>query len=116
MNKEKREKIQYRRLGGTDLSIFLLSFAGILIAKLSNVQAVRVFMRALDLGINFTETGRAYGDREQKIGFVMSKKREKRYPVLLQVILESPHCEERSEGIIPHLNTANSGMAPLSLP
>jgi len=59
------EKIQ---LGKTGLEVTRLGLGGIQITKITEADAVRVIKTGLDLGITFLETGRGYGDSEEKMG------------------------------------------------
>jgi len=49
------------------------------IPGVSKKQAVATVHKALDLGINFVDTARAYGDSEEKIGEVMKTRRDECY-------------------------------------
>jgi len=91
--------MKYRRLGRTNLNVSIVGFGGIPIVELSNVQAVRVLMRALELGINLIETGRSYRDSEGKIGYVMKKERGKCY-------LASKTPLRDKDGAIEHINAS----------
>ena len=60
--------MKYRTLGKTGLKVSQVGFGGIPIIPLSFPQAESCIARALDLGINFIDTARAYKDSEDKIG------------------------------------------------
>lgn len=60
--------MKYRILGKTGLKVSQVGFGGIPIIPLSFPQAESCIARALDLGINFIDTARAYKDSEDKIG------------------------------------------------
>lgn len=68
--------MQYRKLGRTKLDVSCIGLGGIFFQGISNIDVVRIILRAGELGINVIETGRAYGNSEEKIGFVMPKKRK----------------------------------------
>ena len=64
-----------RRLGRTGLEITQIGFGGIPIDKRSKDEAARTVQRAVDLGINFFDTARAYGTSEEKIGSVFERRK-----------------------------------------
>ncbi len=57
-----------RRLGRTNLDVSLLGFGGIPIMRVEREIAHRAIRAAIDLGVDFIDTARGYGDSEQKIG------------------------------------------------
>lgn len=67
--------MQYRKLGRTDLDVSVVGMGGIYIIGLSNLDAVRLILKAGELGVNFIETGRSYRGSESRFGLVMMKKR-----------------------------------------
>ncbi len=80
--------MQYRILGRTNLRLSVIGFGGIPIwgntrvfeyGCLDEEMAIQVVNRALDLGINFIDTARAYGKSEVRIGKVMRQRREECY-------------------------------------
>jgi len=60
--------LEKRRLGRTDLNVSVVGFGGIPIIEASRKAALRTVRRAFELGINYFDTARAYGDSEEKIG------------------------------------------------
>lgn len=60
-----------RRLGRTEIEVFPLGFGGIPIQRISMREAVEVVRRAIEVGINFIDTARAYTDSEKKIGIAI---------------------------------------------
>lgn len=68
--------VMYRVLGKTGLRVFAVGFGGIPIRVLSVDDAVRVVRRAYELGVNFYDTARGYGDSERKIGLALRDVRE----------------------------------------
>lgn len=64
-----------RRLSRTGLEVTQIGFGGIPIDKRSRREAEETVQRAIDLGINFFDTARAYGTSEEKIGSVLSRGR-----------------------------------------
>ena len=67
--------MQKRRLGRTELNVSVIGFGGIKLPGVPKDDAVKIINRALDLGINFIDTARNYGDSEEKIGYVLKDKR-----------------------------------------
>lgn len=77
-----------RLLGKTGLKVSEVSFGGVEIGlpygigvdsrkqMLNEAEAIRLLSEALDSGINFFDTARAYGQSEQLIGKAFKKKRE----------------------------------------
>ena len=65
--------MEKRRLGRTGLRVTQIGFGGIPIDKKSRGQAEQTVQRAVDLGINFFDTARAYGTSEEKIGAVLAR-------------------------------------------
>lgn len=57
-----------RRLGRTNFEASVVGFGGIPIRRQPKEEAVRVVRRAIELGVNFIDTARSYGDSEDKIG------------------------------------------------
>ena len=71
--------IERRQLGDTDMVVARIGFGGIPIRSVSPWKAERIVHKALDLGINFIDTARAYLDSEEKIGEVMKTRRSECY-------------------------------------
>jgi len=68
--------IRKRRLGRTNLEVTEIGLGGIPIIGIPRERAVKIINRALDLGINYIDTARAYRDSESKIGEVMKYRRD----------------------------------------
>jgi len=62
------EGLEKRKLGRTGLNVSVVGFGGIPIIEVSRESAVRTVRRAFELGVNYFDTARAYGDSEEKIG------------------------------------------------
>jgi len=69
--------MQKRRLGRTNLQVSIVGFGGIPIIQASVDEAVKILRRAYDLGINYFDTARAYGNSEEKLGLALAKVRDK---------------------------------------
>jgi len=67
--------VRYRTLGKTGLDVSVVGFGGIKLPDVSEAQACAALHRALDLGVNFIDTARDYGDSEHKIGLVLKERR-----------------------------------------
>ena len=67
--------MQKRKLGRTGLEVSIIGFGGIKLPHVQKDNAVRIINRSLDLGINFIDTARNYGDSEEKIGTVLKDRR-----------------------------------------
>jgi len=68
-----------RRLGRTGLMVSVIGFGGIKLPLVDRVTLNKILNRALDLGINFFDTARRYGDSEEKIGEAISHRRDEFY-------------------------------------
>lgn len=71
--------MRYRKLGSTGMMVSVVGFGGIPILRVSEERAVRVLQRAYELGMNFVDTHRGYGDSEIKIGKALAGVREQYY-------------------------------------
>jgi len=69
--------MQKRRLGRTHLQVSVIGFGGIPIIQTSIPKAVEVVKRAYDLGINYFDTARVYGNSEEKYGMALEHVRDK---------------------------------------
>lgn len=63
-------------MGKTNLKVSILGLGGGSLAQLRKQEATSLIERALDLGINFFDTHRYYGDSEEKIGLAIKNRRE----------------------------------------
>ena len=84
------------RLGKTDMMITRLGFGSIPIQRVSDDEAIAVIRRCLELGITFIDTANAYSNSEERIGKVISGKRE-------GLILATKSTSRTREGIERHL-------------
>ncbi|MBN2134935.1 MAG: aldo/keto reductase [Acidobacteria bacterium] len=64
-------------LGNTGLKVHRIGFGGIPIQRLSMEESDRILHEAIDRGIDFFDTARAYTDSEEKFGRVLPEYREK---------------------------------------
>ena len=68
--------MQKRRLGRTNLKVSAIGFGGIPIIQSTVPDAVKILKRAYDLGINYFDTARAYGNSEEKMGLALADVRD----------------------------------------
>lgn len=66
-----------RRLGRTGLEASVVGFGGAGIMSLGKDSAVKVVRGAFDLGINYFDTARSYGDSEEKMGLALETVRDR---------------------------------------
>ncbi|MEG6585338.1 aldo/keto reductase [Dendrosporobacter sp. 1207_IL3150] len=71
--------MEKRRLGRTGLDVTVISFGALPIQRHTMEDAGPVLNAALDAGINFIDTARAYSDSEEKIGQHISSRRSEYY-------------------------------------
>ena len=68
--------MEKRRLGRTDMEVSAVGFGGIPIQGLTAAEAEQVLLRALERGINFFDSARAYTDSEEKMGRALHARRD----------------------------------------
>ena len=71
--------LEKRRLGKTGLEVTVFGFGCIKFPHISAKQAAEALDHAIDLGVNFVDTARGYGDSEVKIGPVLKRRRDEIY-------------------------------------
>jgi len=69
--------LDYNDLGKTGLKVSRVGFGGIPVQRNSPEEAAGIIGRALELGVNFIDSARAYTDSETKIGRAIRGKRDK---------------------------------------
>jgi hypothetical protein len=67
--------MERRKLGKTGLEVAALGFGAIKLPQVTTDEATRALNQALDLGIDFVDTARNYGDSERKIGSALKHRR-----------------------------------------
>jgi hypothetical protein len=72
-----RTPLQKRRLGRTNVQVSVIGFGGIPIIQATVAKAVEMIKRAYDLGINYFDTARVYGNSEEKYGMALGDVRDK---------------------------------------
>lgn len=66
-----------RRFGRTNLNVSIIGFGGEWIVPASVENACKMIRRAFDLGINYFDTARVYGNCEEKLGMALEDVRDK---------------------------------------
>lgn len=98
--------MNYRTLGRTGLSVSALALGTVELGveygiplpgesgRPSDAEGIRIVHAALDGGINFIDTARAYGESERVLGLALAERRE-------QVVLASKVVTQRPDGSTP---------------
>ena len=94
-----------RTLGRTGLQVTEVGLGGIPIIRIPFQRAVSIVHRALDLGINYLDTARAYGDSEAKIGEVMKTRRDECYLATKTTARTRQEAEEHLRTSLRELKT-----------
>jgi len=68
--------LQKRGLGRTNLQVSIIGFGGMWIPHIGMDEAKKVVRRAFELGINYFDTAKGYGDSEEKIGAALEDVRD----------------------------------------
>lgn len=71
--------MEKRILGRTGLAVTAISFGGLPVQRCTMAEAGPVLHAAIDAGINFIDTARAYTDSEEKIGTHLAARRQEYY-------------------------------------
>jgi len=71
--------MQYRRLGKTGLDVSIVSVGGIKFTNIDEDIVAEALNLGLDLGMNFIDTARNYGESEAKIGKALAARRDEFY-------------------------------------
>ncbi len=61
-------------IGKTGLEVNRLGFGGIPIQRVSESQAVETVLHAIEKGVDFIDTSRAYATSERRIGLTLRKR------------------------------------------
>ena len=70
--------MQYREFGKTGVKLSALGFGAMRLPE-GDDEAVRVMRRSFELGVNYLDTARAYGESERKCGIALKGWRDKVY-------------------------------------
>jgi len=98
--------LRYRILGRTNLRVSEIGFGGIPIQKIGMNEAVQVIERALNLGVNYFDTARAYTDSEEKIGRAIHGRRDECYLATKTTKLLGEEAEKDLETSLKMLGTS----------
>jgi predicted aldo/keto reductase-like oxidoreductase len=71
--------MQYRPLGKTGLFVSVIGIGGVQLNSSRDDYAVSIVQRALELGVNYIDTARMYGDSEIKVGMALKGQRQRAY-------------------------------------
>ena len=97
--------MQKRILGKTGLDVGIIGFGGIKLPGVEPDAATEVLNKALDLGINFVDTARGYGDSEEKIGAAISHRREEFFISTKSPARTADQMKRDIEGSLKNLKT-----------
>lgn len=86
-------------IGKTGLKVKRLGFGGIPIQRVSETQAVETVWHAVEKGIDFIDTSRAYTTSERRIGLALQQTKKK-------VILASKSLNKTADGVRVDLETS----------
>ena len=89
--------MQYREFGRTGKKVSLLGFGAMRLPK-DEDEAIRIMRRAIDLGVNYVDTARLYGESERIVGMALKDGyREKVYLSTKVMPTEQPAWRESFE-------------------
>lgn len=71
--------MRYRKLGNTGMEVSVIGLGGVQLGSSDTEYAVKVVCKALELGVNYFDTARAYWDSEVKLGIALKGERERVY-------------------------------------
>ena len=91
--------MEKRRLGRTGMEVTCIGFGALPMQRCTMAEAGEVLHAALDQGINFVDTARAYTDSEEKIGRHISSRRSEYY-------LASKSLKRTKEGMAQDIDTS----------
>lgn len=86
-----------RRLGRTNFEASVVGFGGIPIQRRGWDEAVAVVQRALEMGVNYIDTARAYQDSEDKIGGAIKGCRDR-------LFIATKTVQRLREGAVEHID------------
>jgi len=98
-------EIKKRVLGRTGVEVTELGLGGIPIIPLPHEKGVKIVHRALDRGITYIDTARAYKTSEAKIGEVMRTRRDECFLATKTHFYSAEEAEEALEASLKDLQT-----------
>jgi len=69
--------LQKRRLGRTKLEVSVIGFGAMWLPELKLEECTEMVRKAVELGINYFDTARNYGDSEEKLGIALQDSKDK---------------------------------------
>jgi predicted aldo/keto reductase-like oxidoreductase len=93
------------RIGNTDIEATHLSFGGIKLHSNMPDKAENIVSKALDLGMNYVDTARCYGDSEALIGAIMKSRRSQCYLSSKSIRRSKNETAQDVETSLRNLNT-----------
>jgi predicted aldo/keto reductase-like oxidoreductase len=97
--------MEKRKLGKTGLMVSVIGFGGIKLPIVERDDATELLNAALDMGINFLDTARGYGDSEEKIGAAISHRRDEFYISTKSPVTTSDRMKRDIETSLKNLRT-----------
>ena len=94
-----------RRLGRAGFEASTVGFGGIPIGRRGWDESVAVVKRALEMGVNYIDTARAYGDSEDKIGAAVKGMRDQVFIATKTASREPKTAQEHIEESLKRLGT-----------
>ena len=85
-------------LGRTGLETYRLGFGGIPIQRVSEAEAVETVRHAIERGVDFIDTSRAYTTSERRIGLAL---KEAGWPADRVVLASKSHAKTADQGCAP---------------
>jgi uncharacterized protein len=86
-------------IGNTGLEVNRMGFGGIPIQRVDEAQAVETVRHAIEKGVDFIDTSRAYTTSERRIGLALKQTDKK-------VVIASKSQQKTAEGVIRDLETS----------
>ena len=87
------------QLGSTGITIEKNGFGCLPIQRVTKEEAARLLRKAVDGGMNYFDTARAYSDSEEKVGYAFSGMRDK-------VVIATKTGAQTAEGMWKDLETS----------
>ncbi len=99
------QPLEKRRLGKTELEVTVFGFGCIKFPHVSAEEAAAALDHAIDLGVNFVDTARGYGDSEVKIGPVLKRRRDEIYIATKTGMRDAKSAMQELETSLKNLQT-----------
>jgi hypothetical protein len=69
--------LKTRKFGRTNLEVSVIGFGAMWLPEMNFEESAKVVRRAIELGVNYFDTARGYGDSEEKLGSALLRIRDK---------------------------------------